>query len=319
MPSTGSDRPKVVLYRDLAAKYTAPEIAQAAIDVLEHNGYEVDLPDAPWSKTPALSEGAAAESRETAAAVAAVLAPYAFQGIPILTLDASACLALREEFLQYVDSPETRAVARHTYEISQFLLELKNQKKLKPPTASVDITLGYHQGCHQRALHIGTPGLELVRGIAGVKVAQLNHGCCGNPAFWGHATENYEESMWIGKGLFEQLSDARKGIEYGLSESTCCKLQMEHGSKKPTLHPIQIMALSYGYERVRFGDDDTEPVPAPPAHAEEHSPLVSPAPAHEIHDHHDDHQDHHGAPSVASPTPSMTAHASSHDEHAHSH
>jgi FAD/FMN-containing dehydrogenase/Fe-S oxidoreductase len=313
MPSVGSDRPKVALYLDLYAKYNGPEIVQAAIDVLEHHGYEVDIPEAPWCKSPALSEGAVAESRETATAVAAALAPFAFQGVPIVTLDASACLALREEFLQYVDTPETRAVARHTYEIGQFLLELKNQNKLKPPTASVNITLGYHQACSQRALHIGTPGLELVRAIAGVKVVQLNHGCCGNPSFWGHAKKNYEESMWIGKGLFEQLADARKGIEYGLSESTCCKLQMEHGAKKRTLHPIQILALSYGYEKVEFDDEDNEQTPPPPANHEEHAPgHDSPAPAHEIHD------DHHGAPSVATPTPSMSAHAS-HDEHAHSH
>jgi hypothetical protein len=88
---------------------------------------------------------------------------------------------------------------------------------------------------------------------------------------------------------------------------------MEHGAKKRTLHPIQILALSYGYEKVEFDDEDNEQTPPPPANHEEHAPgHDSPAPAHEIHD------DHHGAPSVATPTPSMSAHAS-HDEHAHSH
>jgi Fe-S oxidoreductase len=313
-PSAGSDRPKVVLYLDLYAKYNAPEIAQAAVDVLEHHGYEVDIPEAPWCKSPALSEGAVAESRETATQVAAALAPFAFQEIPIVTVDASAALALREEFLQYVDTPETRAVARHTHEIGQFLMELKNQKKLKAPTTEVNVTLGYHQGCHQRALHIGTPGLELVRAVNGVKVTQINHGCCGNPSFWGHAKKNYDESMWIGKGLFEQISDTRKGIEYGLSESTCCKLQIEHGSKKQTLHPIQILAMSYGYTKIEFADDDSEETPPPPpAHTDDHAaPHESPAEGHEHHD------DHHAAPSVAEPTPSMEAavHAS-HDEHAH--
>jgi hypothetical protein len=224
-----------------------------------------------------------------------------------------------------VDTPETRAVARHTHEIGQFLMDLKNQKKLKAPTAAVNVTLGYHQGCHQRALHIGTPGLELVRAVSGVKVAQINHGCCGNPSFWGHASKNYDESMWIGKNLFEQISDPRKGVEYGLSESTCCKLQIEHGSKKQTLHPIQILAMSYGYARIEFADDDNnETPPPPPAHAEEHAaPHEASAESsheahHEGHEGHEGHEEHHGAPHVTEPTPSMAAavHAS-HDEHAH--
>ncbi|MCY3019892.1 MAG: FAD-binding oxidoreductase, partial [Planctomycetota bacterium] len=48
MPTAHSTRPQVVLYTDLFARYNAPEIAQAAVDVLEHHGFEVEVPDVPW-------------------------------------------------------------------------------------------------------------------------------------------------------------------------------------------------------------------------------------------------------------------------------
>ncbi len=298
MPSPGSDRPKAVLYLDLDAKYCNPQLAQAAIDVLEHHGFEVDLPDAPWCKSPTLSEGAVEASREHVTKVAGVLAPYAFKGIPIVALDATACMCLQEDFLTYVDTPETRAVARHTYEIGQFLMKLKSERKLKTNFQKVDAVVGYHQACHHKSLHIGTPGIDLVKLVPGVKVVQLDHGCCGNPSMWGMIKKNYDESMWIGKKLFEQLKDERKGIEYAMSESSCCRMQMEHGAEKKTLHPIQVLAQAYGYEAAHVRDDGSGEEPPAPA------PV---------------HDDHHSI-AVSESTPSMeAAHGHGHDEHAHGH
>jgi FAD/FMN-containing dehydrogenase/Fe-S oxidoreductase len=286
MPSAGSERPKVVLYLDLEAKYSNPQLAQAAVDVLEHNGFEVELPDAPWCKSPALSEGAVEIGRVHVAKVAHALAPYAFKGVPIVALDATACMCLQEDFLAYVDTPETRAVARHTVEIGQFLMRLQSEGKLKTEFHRIDAVVGYHQACHHKSLHIGVPGLELMRQVPGLNVIQLNHGCCGNPSMWGMIKENYDESMWIGKKLFEQLKDERKEIEYAVSESSCCRTQMAHGAEKPTLHPIEVLALAYGYEAPHLRDDDAEEPPAPPAHADHHSISVSePTPSMSAHDH----------------------------------
>jgi FAD/FMN-containing dehydrogenase/Fe-S oxidoreductase len=294
MPSPGSDRQQVVLYLDLLAKYNNPEIAQAAVDVLEHNGFEVEIPDAPWCNSPALSNGAVEIARKHVAAVANVLAPYAFKGIPIIAINAAAAMALQEDFLAYVDTPQTRAVARHTVEIGQFLMNLKNDKKLKTKFNAVEVVCGYHQSCQQKALHIGVPGLELLRMVPGVKALQLNHGCCGNPWMWGAVQKNRDESLWIGRKLFEQIRDARLGIECGVSESSCCKLQIENASKKPVLHPIQILAKAYGYAAAEIRGDGTD----------EEAPRPAPA-----------HDDHHSV-SVASPTPSMTEAAHG---HTHSH
>src|SRR5207237_4577873 len=122
---------------------------------------------------------------------------------------------------------------------------------------------GYHQSCHQKSLHIGTPGLELLRLVPGVKAVQLNHGCCGNPGMWGAVKKNRDESLWIGRKLFEQIGDSRLGFECGVSESSCCKLQIENACKKPVLHPVQILAQAYGYSAPQVRDDDEEDAPAP--------------------------------------------------------
>jgi len=297
-PAPGSDRPQVALYLDLVERYEHPELAQAAVDVLEHHGFEVEIPNAPFANTAALSEGAVEISRAHIATVAKVLAPYAFKNIPIVTINAPACLALQQDYLYYIDTPETRAISRHTIDIGQFLMILKNDGKLKLRFNTIELTAGYHQSCSQRALHIGAPGLELLRLIPGVKAVQLNQGCCGNPAMWGTMRKNYDESMWIGRRLFEEVSDSRVGIQAAVSESACCRLQIEHGGHKPALHPIQILARAYGYTAPELRSDGTEDEPA------------APPPAH----------DHHSVAATPHATPASepAEHSHSH-EHAHSH
>ena len=285
--SAPSARLRVVLYVDTFARYHTPELIQSAVDVLEHNGIEVHIPDAPGTNAHAVSEGAVQQARATAGAISKILAPFAFQGMPILTLDSTSALCLREEFLSYLDTPETRAVSRHTREIGEYLFELYREKKLKMTFNKTEMTVGYHQPCHHKALHIGMPGYELIKKIPGVKVIHINEGCCGNPTGWGLAKKNYDESMWIGKNIFRDLADPARHIQLGITESACCKMQLEHGSTKPTLHPVQIMALAYGFTEAVPRDDGRESfeVIAPPVVHEEHAPVKEESHAAPAHDH----------------------------------
>jgi heterodisulfide reductase subunit B len=35
-------------------------------------------------------------------------------------------------------------------------------------------------------------------------------------------------------------------LQAGTTECSTCKLQMEQGTNKPTIHPLKLLALSYG-------------------------------------------------------------------------
>jgi glycerol-3-phosphate dehydrogenase subunit C len=72
---------------------------------------------------------------------------------------------------------------------------------------------------------------------------QINEGCCGICGSWGYKKDKYEASMKIGEGLFNQLNS--NGVQKGVTDCPTCTLQMEHGTDKETLHPVEILALSY--------------------------------------------------------------------------
>jgi Fe-S oxidoreductase len=250
LPAENSPRSKVVLYADLAAQYFEPETGQAAIDVLEHNGFEVIIPGVPWCNMPALTQGFVPQAVAQIERISRVLAPLARQDIPIITFDSTASLCLRQEFLYFVDNVDTRDVAAHTLDIFEFLRGLQKERKLLGCFKEISGTFGYHQPCHHKALQIGVPALDVLRQIPGLKVEVLDEGCCGNAGPWGSLKKHYDESLQIGSGLFLALNAPGKKITRGLTECASCQMQMEEGSGKPTLHPIEILARAYGYKPV---------------------------------------------------------------------
>jgi Fe-S oxidoreductase len=61
---------------------------------------------------------------------------------------------------------------------------------------------------------------------------------------WGLKAQNYATSMAAGAGMFAELNRPR--VLFGSTECSACRLQMQEGSGKRTLHPVQYLAYAYG-------------------------------------------------------------------------
>ena len=61
---------------------------------------------------------------------------------------------------------------------------------------------------------------------------------------YGLKRDNYRASLRAG---FELIATVRNGpFQIGMTECSTCKMQMEQGTTKPTIHPIKLLALAYG-------------------------------------------------------------------------
>jgi Fe-S oxidoreductase len=77
-----------------------------------------------------------------------------------------------------------------------------------------------------------------------MRLTRLEKGCSGIAGMWGVHRDNYRASLRAG---IELISTVRDGaFQIGTTECSTCKMQMEQGSAKPTVHPIKLLALSYG-------------------------------------------------------------------------
>jgi Fe-S oxidoreductase len=153
-------------------------------------------------------------------------------------------LALKHEYLNLLDDDDARLVAANTYEATHFLWELHQTGQLELDFRPVNQTVGYHLPCHQRALETGTPGISLMRLVPGLQVELIEKGCSGMCGTFGLKRRNYIRSLRTGLPLIKAMRSP--AFVAGATECSTCKIQMEQGTNKPTIHPLKIIALAYG-------------------------------------------------------------------------
>ena len=235
---------KIAYFVDMYANMNDPELGLATLKVLEHNRIEVIFPPQKWCGMPRIDYGARKMAISVIEYNVAQLAKVVKQGYKIICSEPTAALCLKAEYLDYVDSSDARLVAENTFELMSYLQGLQRKGQLNTDFKPIEMHLGYHAPCHMKALQVGNPGMELVQLIPGIQVDYINQGCCGIAGTYGFKTKNFETSMQAGEALFEGLR--KPEIYAGLSECSTCKMQMEQGSGKLTIHPIKLLAQGYG-------------------------------------------------------------------------
>lgn len=252
MVDRGAKR-KVAYFVDVYANWFDTELAQATVAVLRHNGFSVLVPGGQQpAGMPLLVAGGADASRREAARNVSQLAELVRLGYRIVTTEPSAALCLTHDYPALLsDDEEARLVAENTSDVGSLLWQEHLQGRLELDFRPVNMQLVYHAPCHLRALRDGVPGVRLLRLIPGLRVVDAPEGCSGMAGMYGVRREHYRSSLRIGWELIESVR--AHGIQGGTTECSACKLQMEQGGNKATVHPLKILA--WAYQAMHFDDN----------------------------------------------------------------
>jgi FAD/FMN-containing dehydrogenase/Fe-S oxidoreductase len=238
-------RDRVAYFVDLFATYNDPLIAEAVVAVLHHNGIEVYVPpEQRGCGMAALAYGDVESAREIAQANLRTLAELAREGYPILCSEPTAAYMLRHDYLNLVEDPDARLVAERTVELTAFLWDLHHCGQLRTDFQPLPLAVGHHVPCHLKALGQPPAAPRLLALIPDLNVHTIDVSCSGMAGTFGLKAENYATSLEAGRPMLELLG--RPGITFGSTECSTCRLQMEDGTGKRTLHPAQYLALAYG-------------------------------------------------------------------------
>jgi Fe-S oxidoreductase len=230
---------------DLYANYHDPQLGEALLAVMEHNHVEVFVHSSQrQAGMPAVACGALDYARSLAQHNVTLLADAIRQGYHVVCTEPSAALCLTREYPQLVDDDDAQVVAANTSEACSYLWKMHTLGKLELDFRPVNTVLGYHMPCHLKALEVGAPGANLLALIPGLQVHSIEAGCSGMAGTYGLLRKNYRTSLRTGWGLIAGLRDPQ--ILAGVTECSTCKMQMEQGTNKPTIHPLKVLALSYG-------------------------------------------------------------------------
>jgi FAD/FMN-containing dehydrogenase/Fe-S oxidoreductase len=244
-PASLRDPVPVIYFVDHFANSHDPELAFAFVRVLEHHGKKVHVPPTQSRSGMALiSTGDLDAARQLAAQNVRVLAEFAREGCPIVCTEPAAALCLKVEYPRILDHPDVQLVADHVVEAGQFLSQMHARSELRTDFSPLPMSAVYHTPCHLRSLGSPTGLFDLCQLIPELKATSVEHGCSGLAGTYGLTREHFDESLRIGHKLMEQMRSNQ--IEFGVTECSSCKLQMEQQSTTPTLHPLKVLALAYG-------------------------------------------------------------------------
>src|SRR4029453_18784814 len=129
-------------FHDTFVSYNTPEIGRAAVELLEAAGYKVELVDRKGCGRPLISKGMLDEAREHARWSVERLQPWVAQGVPIVGLEPSCLLTLRDEWVELLRTEAAREVARSSFLLEEFLLRERER----------GLTLPWKNGVARRAL-----------------------------------------------------------------------------------------------------------------------------------------------------------------------
>ncbi|WP_245683970.1 FAD-binding and (Fe-S)-binding domain-containing protein [Rhodohalobacter halophilus] len=236
------DRKQVVLLVDLFTNYHEPEIAKAATHVLNRLGYSVIVPGIFPTGRPQISKGFLDEAKEICETNIRRLTPFVDQEIPIIGLEPSEILTLRDEYTDLCSNrllSKADVLASNTFLWEEFLVTELIAEEFEKPGKGKKVWV--HGHCHTKSLVGNSPLIESFK-LLGFDPIELQTGCCGMAGSFGYESDKYDVSMQVGEQtLFPQLRDLEDTDAEICSEGFSCRHQIWDGVGKKAMHPAVIM------------------------------------------------------------------------------
>jgi Fe-S oxidoreductase len=257
-----------VLLIDTFNRYFEPENAHAALRVLEAAGYTVHLPQAADGGRSLccgrtfLAAGLVEEARLEARRMLEALRPYVERGLPVVGLEPSCLLGLRDEYLSLLPGAESAALGMNAFLFEEFLAREHEAGRLLLALRPLREKKAWlHGHCHQKAF-AAMPAVESVlRLVPGLAVETVESSCCGMAGAFGYEAAHYDVSMKMGELALLPRARAAGADELVVADGTSCRHQIRDGAGREALHVARVLQAALA-EGARMADGGQRMGPA---------------------------------------------------------
>lgn len=255
--SASSSGPEVVLFATCYGEYNAPNVPEAAVKVLEHNGFRVRMPGeiegAPAGGItccgmPNLDGGDIAAYTAKVKHNVALLHAQAAAGLKIVVPSPTCGYTMKKEWPEYVPTAEVKTVAAATMDLMEFLVLLGKEKRLKLEFKKPLGNVAYHAACHLRAQKIGFPGARVLGKIDKTDVRVIEE-CSAVDGTWGMKAEHFATGRKYAQKLARGVNEAEPDVV--VTDCTLSALRISDearrtGKSPRVMHPVEALAEAYG-------------------------------------------------------------------------
>lgn len=237
------------LFADTFNRYFESENAHAALQVLEAAGYKVHVARPEGADTRPLccghtylASGLVDEAKAEARRVIESMWPFAARGVPIVGLEPSCLLTLRDEFLAMGLGPDAQALGAQAFLFEEFLAREHGAGRLKLALKALPATHALlHGHCHQKAFDAVRPVQTVLGLIPGQKVDLIESSCCGMAGSFGYDAAHYDASLQMAEPALLPAVRAAASDTLLVADGTSCRHQIADGAQREAVHVARVL------------------------------------------------------------------------------
>jgi Fe-S oxidoreductase len=232
--------PRVMLWPDTFSNHFHPNIARAAVEVLEHAGYQVMLPETPLCcGRPLYDFGMLDTARAMLKQVLLALRGQIGAGTPIIGLEPSCVSVFRDEMTNLLGNDEvTQKMKSQTYLLSEFLV---HQAGYRPPQLKRKALV--HGHCHHKSVLKFDSEHELLQ-RTGLDFQVIDSGCCGMAGSFGFEAGKYDVSVKIGERVLLPAVRNASPDTLIIADGFSCFQQIEGLTGRKALHIAEVLQMA---------------------------------------------------------------------------
>ena len=242
---------KVYLFADEFTNFQEAELGLTFAKLLEHLGYEVEIPKHVESGRAAISKGNLKLARKFALKNVNLLKDKISSQTPLVGIEPSCILSFRDEYPDLVSAElrtQAKELGRNALLFDEFIMREVSAGRINTSDFKTDdVEIWLHGHCHQKAL-VGTEKtVAALKLLQGAQVHVIPSGCCGMAGSFGYEEEHYQTSLAIGEMVL--FPTIRKAVANADGVTPCivsapgtsCRQQILDGTGVHAVHPIEIL------------------------------------------------------------------------------
>ncbi|CAN5517339.1 FAD-binding and (Fe-S)-binding domain-containing protein [soil metagenome] len=235
----------VHFFCDEFTNYNDTDIGIKGILLLTTLGYEVIIPKHEESGRAHISKGLLRDAKKIANRNIRLLKDVVTPEAPIVGVEPSAILTLRDEYVDLADKElldSAKKISQCTLLFDEFISSEIDKGKLDKEIFSREQKqVKLHGHCHQKALSSLVHTKKMLSLVPNYEVRIIPSGCCGMAGSFGYEEEHYEVSMQIGElVLFPAVRELPEEVIIA-APGTSCRHQIKDGTGRKAVHPIEIL------------------------------------------------------------------------------
>ncbi len=230
-------RGEVLLLADTFNRYFEPENLRAALRVLAAAGYRAVLP--PHRGRPlccgrtflaaGMLDHARSEARRTMGRLEGDL--------PVIGLEPSCLLTLRDEFRSLLPGAAADALAGRAMLLSEFLAREKPDLALRPIAATAHL----HGHCHQKSFGAFPAAQSMLRRVPGLTVKPIVSSCCGMAGSFGYQAETQDVSRAMAEASLLPAVRNASPEDLIVADGTSCRHQIRDLARREAVHSVRVL------------------------------------------------------------------------------